>query len=88
LPEQDGSDINHCDATLTPFPDGSQIIATANDDSKIRLFRYPAMVEDQQFVELRGHSSHVTKVRFNKNNSYLFSAGGNDTTVMQWRITQ
>lgn len=44
-PEQDGSDINHCDATLTPFSDGSQIIATANDDSKIRLIRYPAMVE-------------------------------------------
>jgi len=52
----------------------------------IRIFRYPAMVENAEFKQLAGHSSHVTKTRFNYKNTYLFSTGGNDTTVMQWKI--
>ena len=68
---------------------GQEIVATANDDSKIKLYRYPACLSDSQgFKPLIGHSSHVTKVRFNTRNTYLFSLGGNDTTVMQWKIGQ
>ena len=44
------------------------------------------MQENSNFKALRAHSSHVTKVRFSKDNTYLFSTGGNDTTVMQWKI--
>jgi hypothetical protein len=46
------------------------------------------MVEGSQFTALLGHSSHVTKVRFTRGNTYLFSLGGNDTATMQWKITQ
>lgn len=71
------------------MPDGQEIVATANDDGTIKLFRYPAMIsESQGNTALIGHSSHVTKVRFNKRNTYLFSLGGNDTAVMQWKIGQ
>ena len=84
---QDGSDINHADRTEQPLPDGQRIVATANDDGQIKLYRYPACInENQGFKPLCGHSSHVTKVRFNNRNTYLMSLGGNDTSVMQWRI--
>lgn len=61
-------------------------MATANDDGEIKLFRYPSSVEQSAFKPLIGHSSHVTKVKFNSKNTYLLSLGGNDTTVMQWKI--
>lgn len=31
-----------------------------------------------------GHSSHVTRVRFSKDDRYLVSTGGNDRTVLLW----
>lgn len=34
-----------------------------------------------------GHSSHVTKVRFSKNEQFLLSVGGNDRTIILWKVT-
>jgi microtubule-associated protein-like 6 len=31
-----------------------------------------------------GHSSHVTKVKFSANDTYVISTGGNDKTVIVW----
>jgi WD40 repeat protein len=43
-------------------------------------------------IDLAGHSSHVTNVAFSAPDSdgglvRLFSAGGNDKCLMQWRLT-
>ena len=38
------------------------------------------------FVEGKGHSSHVTNVRFNKSDSYIVTLGGNDRSVCVWRM--
>ena len=35
-----------------------------------------------------GHSSHVTKVEFTKDDSYLISAGGNDAAILQWTVNR
>ena len=87
-PASDSSDINHCDRSAFTHPDGYQLVATADDFSQVKLFRYPAMVENAESVVCRGHSSHVTKVKFGTGDysTYLFSAGGNDATVIQWRL--
>lgn len=84
-PGQDGTDINHAAKSHGPIDD-NQLVACGNDDGMIRVFRYPACVENAASKQLDGHSSHVTKVAFNQENTYLFSTGGNDTTVMQWKI--
>jgi echinoderm microtubule-associated protein-like 6 len=60
------------------------LVATGGDDQKIRLFNYPAMIPKQKNKELIGHSSHVTRVRFSSDESYLLSEGGNDRTVILW----
>jgi len=48
------------------------------------------MMKNSQAVEGKGHSSHVTNVRFAKNDvtqtTYLYSTGGNDTCVFQWKV--
>jgi len=45
-PGQDGSDINHADRSNGPLANGQEIVATANDDSLIKLYRYPACLSD------------------------------------------
>ena len=87
----DGSEINHCDRSSTSHPDGYQLLATADDFGKVKLYRYPSMVEPSQFIECKGHSSHVTKVKFSAvagegGTQYLFSTGGNDSAVIQWKL--
>lgn len=43
------------------------------------------MKEKSAFKEYKGHSSHVTKVRFTKGDNYLVSTGGADKTVIVWK---
>jgi len=33
----------------------------------------------------KGHSSHVTNVRFNSSDSHVLTTGGNDRSVFQWK---
>jgi len=77
----DGSDINGVARTHQPHEDGYHLLATADDFGKVKLFRYPSMVEESEFIEGTGHSSHVTMVDFSRDDEYLFSAGGNDTCI-------
>jgi microtubule-associated protein-like 1/2 len=34
-----------------------------------------------------GHSSHVTNVTMVSNDSIVISVGGNDSAIMQWKVT-
>ena len=75
-------DINACDIDKT-----KSIIATSDDYSKVKLFRYPSLVEHAAFLQYNGHSSHVTNVRFCKNNEHLISTGGNDKAIFQFKFS-
>jgi len=77
----DGTDIN----TITRSTDG-ELLATGDDFGKVRLFAAPACHHQAPYEEYVGHSSHVTDVGFLSDDSFLISAGGNDTSVMQWTI--
>lgn len=85
-PHSDGTDINGVDRSRGPHPDGYELVATADDFSKVKVFRYPSMVEDSSYIEKGGHSSHVTNVKFTNDDKHLISIGGNDMSVFQWRI--
>jgi len=76
----DGTDINSVDRS----PD--QVALAAGDDfGKVRLFKYPSLGPNAPMKEYPGHSSFVTNVRFSKDGTKLFSCGGNDTGVFQWK---
>jgi microtubule-associated protein-like 6 len=51
------------------------------------LFKYPVVVEKQKRKEYVGHSSHVTRVRFTYDDSYLISIGGLDKSIIIWKTT-
>lgn len=59
-------------------------LATADDFGKVKLFRYPCVVEKAQHNSYQGHSSHVTKVKFSKGDKFVLSTGGHDKTLMVW----
>ena len=96
-PGSDGTDINAVD--LLPKYDGgkrkniySGVLATADDFGKVKLFNSPCTGEKASGIEYRGHSSHVTNIRFaanikdyNGDNIRLISTGGNDRSIFQWR---
>jgi hypothetical protein len=63
-----------------------RLIATADDFGRVKLFNYPCAVAGAGYTEAAGHSSHVTNVRWNKDNSYLVTVGGKDRAIMQWTV--
>lgn len=87
-PFADGSDINAVDRSNQPHSDGYHLLASADDESMVKVFRYPCMEEKSEATLGKGHASHVTAVKFSKDDQYLFSAGGNDTCILQWRVTK
>jgi microtubule-associated protein-like 6 len=62
------------------------ILATGDDYSKVKLFKYPAPVIGSSFVKYVGHSSHVTNLAFTANDEFLVSVGGCDKSIFQWRF--
>jgi len=81
-PCSDGSDINALDRAVD-----RTVIATGDDFGKVKLFKYPCPIEKSSFHVFRGHSSHVTCVRFTMDGNYLISTGGHDKSIFQWKYT-
>jgi hypothetical protein len=40
------------------------LLAAGNDSGKVCLYNYPSLIKSSAFVEGKGHSSHVTKVKW------------------------
>lgn len=78
----DGTDVNHCDRSH----DG-ELMATADDFGKVKLYSYPVIQPRSLCHTYGGHSSHVTNVSFLHDDSRLISTGGRDTSVMQWALS-
>lgn len=62
-----------------------KLLVTADDNSQVRLFSYPVVLDKQPCKKYLGHSSHVTNTIFLGNN-YVISTGGMDGSIFQWRI--
>jgi WD40 repeat protein len=61
-------------------------LASADDFGHVKLFTYPCVVEDAPFKTYHGHSAEVASVRFMHGDSHVVSVGGNDRSVLQWRV--
>jgi len=103
LPNSDGTDINSVsrsmlyDSTITSSagkaPASSSnnkdcLIATGDDFKRVKLFKYPVIKEQAKFKEYKGHSEHVTNVKFSNDNKYVYSTGGLDKAVLQFEIKE
>eukprot|EP00118_Oscarella_pearsei_P025612 m.308471 g.308471 ORF g.308471 m.308471 type:complete len:792 (+) comp44058_c0_seq1:38-2413(+) len=78
----DGTDIN------SVHRNGKQdLLATGDDFGQVNLFRYPCYQSKSESSVGRGHSSHVSCVRFLGSDVLLLSTGGRDMSIMQWELT-
>ena len=63
-----------------------ELVAAADENGQIQIYNYPCLEKGAKFVSGKGHSSHVTNVRFNKVDSNLVTVGGNDRSVFIWTV--
>jgi microtubule-associated protein-like 6 len=61
-------------------------VAVADDFGHVLLFNHPCVRDDAPHLRSRGHSSHVTGVRFLRGSQRCVSIGGHDRAVFQWAL--
>ncbi|EGZ30558.1 hypothetical protein PHYSODRAFT_471884 [Phytophthora sojae] len=76
--ESDGTDVNAVDRS-----NNGKLLATGDDFGKVKVFQYPCALEKASSLELRGHASHVTNVRWSADDNYIASVGGNDRCLFR-----
>ena len=81
-PCSDGSDINTVDRS-----NSKNLIATGDDFSKIKIFEYPVCQKNQIYNAYKGHSSHITGVKWSFDDKFLISTGGLEKSIIQWTNT-
>ena len=62
-----------------------ELVVVGDDYGKVRLFRWPCSEVGSESREFKGHSSRVRNVRFGSGDKTVWSSGGGDHCVMQWR---
>jgi WD40 repeat protein len=64
---------------------GENVIATGDDWGFVNLYGMPNS-KGAKFKAYRAHASHVVRVMWDKSDSYLYSIGGYDKTLMKWKV--
>ncbi|KAK8383398.1 hypothetical protein O3P69_019051 [Scylla paramamosain] len=81
-PEMDLTDINAV-ATAYHLP----LVASGVDSQGLlRLFMYPCKGRFKKHRQYRGHSAHVTNVKWSYDDSVLVTTGGRDKAVVIWQL--
>lgn len=62
------------------------LLAAGNDHGKVAVYNYPCLIKNSKYIQGKGHSSHVTNVRWTKDDSHIISVGGEDQCVMVWKV--
>ena len=75
----DGSHINS-----VAMSKDQKLIASGDDYGLVCTYNNP-LLEKHASDKYRGHSEHVTSVKFSADSKYLFSVGGQDQTCIQWK---
>jgi len=76
----EGSFINGVDRS-----NKEDVIATGDDWRLVNIHRYPCLMGVQPLSYV-GHSEHVCRVKFDEKDEYLYSIGGEDRTLIQWKL--
>ncbi|CAK9107654.1 Echinoderm microtubule-associated protein-like 6 (EMAP-6) (Echinoderm microtubule-associated protein-like 5-like) [Durusdinium trenchii] len=79
----DRTAYNACDAV-----DDAELLAAADDQGNLCLFNYPAISKGADCIKARAHVSQVTNTRFSADRSRIFTVGGPDRTICQWKLTR
>jgi WD40 repeat protein len=76
-------DMTHVNAVHRSH--NQRLFAVGNDFGLVELFGNPNGVGAKS-AAFKAHSEHVTNVRWSPDDGFLYSTGGYDQTIMQWRV--
>ena len=79
-PFDDGAEVTACGRSSS-----GELIATTDNFGRIRVYRYPAIHKNPNYLVFRGHAANITNVKFSPDDAYIFTSGADDCCVMQWR---
>jgi WD40 repeat protein len=63
-------------------------MVTGDDFGLVNVYNYPVEHATDASRSFSAHSEHVVRVEFSRDGKRLFSLGGQDKTLVQWRIKQ
>ena len=81
-PRVEGSDVNSVSRA-----GARNLLAVGDDFGRVRLLNYPCVAKGARCARFRGHSSHVSAVRFSADDAWVASAGSVDKSLLVWRVT-
>lgn len=79
-PELGGTDVNTCCAS-----NSRQLLVSGDNIGRLKLFAYPTVQSKSLHHSYSGHG-HITCVCFLHDDSRVLSAGGHDSSVIQWSV--
>ena len=60
------------------------VLATADEYGRVKIFNYPCVTPGSPDKCYRGHSSHITNIKFSADDAFCISIGGSDRCVFVW----
>lgn len=82
----EGNDINKVERSESGVSGDQKYVATGDRYGQVRLYKYPCMGTQSKYVVGLGHNSEVTNLAWVGGDRYIVSTGGDDQTVMVWKI--
>ena len=80
----DKTHYNSCDRSNKR---DDNILLACDDEGKLHVFKYPCVVKGSASVNEHVHTGPLIIARFNSTDKVVFSCGGPDRTICQWKIT-
>ena len=77
-----GTEHNMCCASHA-----SDLIAAVDAFGRIKLMSFPALRNESNFNVLKGHGANIKNCCFSSDDSFLFTSGGSDGAIIQWRVS-
>ncbi|ESN91894.1 hypothetical protein HELRODRAFT_181950 [Helobdella robusta] len=80
-PYSDVTDVNSSSLTRD-----KRYLVTGDDLGLVKLFNFPAKLKNNKHKRYMGHSAHVTNVRWMCDGRTLISIGGDDASILIWKL--
>jgi microtubule-associated protein-like 1/2 len=62
-----------------------KLLATSDDFGLLNVYRYPCMSLKHKAKSYSGHSEHVVRAIFTPEADRIFTIGGFDKAIIQWK---
>ena len=67
---------------------GPKLLAVGNGVGELRVYRYPVLSKNAEYVSGKGHATSVSKVRFTCDDKRMITLGAQDRSILQWKVVK